>query len=95
MKISLLERRWKNLVVTLISMAYIFVGGGIFVLLGQGSARKLESKSIFPNPKEEGPTEKQVCETVKMDLKERFKASQERQLIWNDTKLQFEVKKLQ
>ena len=47
----LIERRWKNLVVTLISMAYIFVGGGIFVLLGQGSARKLYSNTIFLNPK--------------------------------------------
>ena len=27
------ELRWKNLMVTLLSMAYIFVGGGIFVWL--------------------------------------------------------------
>ena len=78
--------------VTLISMAYIFVGGGIFVLLGQGLARLSEAQTLSPNPGKEGPTEKQVCETVKLDLKQRFKASQERQLIWNNTKLEFEVK---
>ena len=32
-----------------------------------------------------GPTELEVCEELKIDLKQRFMASDERQINWNDS----------